>query len=215
MFSHGTLYQICYLLIIEWRQYYQRFVTRRGGTTTSTFSTLQEKSRLHFAKEIPTSWKVGSWMYTGIIALAFLAGLFRIDAMPFYSWVLYNDHPSDPVVANPFVQETVQYGARQCLREPPLNPLCQHLGNTRVRCSCKAVCGFVRNSMFLGKRFSHHFFSIIVNSSRKWSIDHVSQQSLNIKTAHPVPLVYTITGDGCCVTRLSLQMSALNSIWTL
>jgi hypothetical protein len=135
---------IDYLLIIEWNKYYERFSGNNGTATKSTTAILQkslpplgdEENPMNcpvpaysHGHEIPKSWKVGAWLYSTVIAAAFFAGMFRVDGLPFYSWCLYNHHPSDVVVAKPFVQETIEYAAHKCLTQPPLNPACQHLGN--------------------------------------------------------------------------------------
>ena len=62
----------------------------------------------HYPRNVPKSWKAGAWIYSIVIAAAFLAGMFRVDGLPFYSWCLYNHHPSDIIVAKPFVQETLE-----------------------------------------------------------------------------------------------------------
>jgi hypothetical protein len=148
-FYISSFWQIDYFLIIEWKAYYERFFRRKTSNgdqeesgaergfsldeenLSPSSASLSPSSPMSVC-EIPTSWKVGSWIYTIVVVMAFLAGLFRVDGMPFYSWCLYNHHPTDVVKAQPFIQETIEYAAHKCLTTPPINPACQHLGNYRV-----------------------------------------------------------------------------------
>ena len=110
---------IVYLLIIEWSSHYEQFLGKRKVSVKSESAPIR-------CSGVPRSWRVGAWLYSSILATFFLAALFRIDGLPFYSWDLYSgiDSPT------PFMQETIEHGSHNCMTQPPLNPLCQHLGSS-------------------------------------------------------------------------------------
>ncbi|KAG7374618.1 hypothetical protein IV203_013713 [Nitzschia inconspicua] len=137
--------EVTYLLIIDWRLLWAKMTTRinhcslirtRGWCATKTNASPDLKSTLALSKDsqllkIPCSWKVGAWIYTLFAMAVLVTSVCRIDAFPFFSWTLYNWHPSEPGNQSPYTKEVAQEAAHRCLTKPPFNPACQNHGTTR------------------------------------------------------------------------------------
>jgi hypothetical protein len=149
--------EVTYLLIMDWRKLYgmlQRKNTSQrsqevdlccGYALVKQHHIQQPKLKSNkdgidprppaptfHAKQHPPVWKLGAWMYTILAVAVFITSVCRIDAFPFFSWALYNWHPSEPGDQTPFTQEIAEIAAHRCLTKPPFNPACQNHGTTRV-----------------------------------------------------------------------------------
>jgi hypothetical protein len=137
--------EITYLLIVDWRQLgsmlgWKRKILRSltyvkatsgNGSLPPYHQSLKMSTNQDHTK-YPFSWRHGAWAYTIISLVVFVTSVCRIDAFPFFSWSLYNWHPSEPGNQMPFTQELAQDAAHRCLTKPPFNPACQNHGTTRV-----------------------------------------------------------------------------------
>jgi hypothetical protein len=163
-------------------------------------------------RPIPISWKVGSWICSIVVAMAFLAGLFRVDGMPFYSWCLYNHHPTDVVLAKPFVQSTIEYAAHKCLTTPAINPACGHLGNYRVGAHSVVLLLCVSKDMILTSFHNCTDSSTTTISRILYEDVRGRLLLLQIEMTLLAPLESTRTGNGCFVAR---TFSPILNLWSL
>jgi hypothetical protein len=137
---------VTYILIMDWRKVFgplvkNQSICRQGKTSRAAMiNTMpfdghkQQSSKCHdMSSSVPDSWRVGSWMYTVLALVVFVTSVCRIDAFPFFSWSLYNWHPSEPGDQTPYKNEAViKEAAHRCLTKPPFNPACRNHGTTRV-----------------------------------------------------------------------------------
>jgi hypothetical protein len=138
--------EITYLLIMDWRQLGRKLwckqktphslanekATTSDRTSLSPYHQPLQMSKNQDPKKYPLSWRCGAWAYTILSMIVFVTSVCRIDAFPFFSWSLYNWHPSEPGDQSPYTQEIIQEAAHRCLTKPPFNPACQNHGTTRV-----------------------------------------------------------------------------------
>lgn len=139
--------EVTYLLIMDWRGIWRKITAGMPQFTrkfcgfgiakpllTQQNTPLPLSTSWHSSFSHRQSWRVGAWVYTLLATADLVTSVCRIDAFPFFSWSLYNWHPSEPGDQSPYTKEVVKEAAHRCLTKPPFNPACQNHGTTRVRC---------------------------------------------------------------------------------
>jgi hypothetical protein len=124
--------EITYLLLFDWGRIFRSFVGLFLTLPHETTSETKTKTVNTTTMKYPLSWRIGSWMYTFVALTIFMTSLLRMDAFPFYSWSLYNWHPSEPGNLKVFSERTAKIAAHRCLTLPPFNPACLNHGTYKV-----------------------------------------------------------------------------------
>jgi len=130
---------VTYILILDWIDTWRRLsrlLRRSKGFSAAKSDSAKTREKRDSAKtdkrsHHKMSWKLGAWVYTIVAIIYFLAGLLRVDTFPFYSWSLYNWHPSEPGNKDYWNATTATTAAQRCMTMPPYNPSCQNHGTTK------------------------------------------------------------------------------------